>query len=149
MTVFDDLDAAMATIVGEEFGSLVTWHPMAAKPSRYTGGDAQPDPARPIVAGLTAIVTWKPLTEAAGVTDGLPGGNRGGISSFDVSIDIAVDDFADPMNPDHFLLPKPGDILELTEEYDDNRWVEIKRAADDGSKRAIFYGTAVEASEAA
>ena len=147
MTAFDDLDARMSAIVGAVYGSLVTWHPMAAKPSVYTGGDAQPDPARPIVAGLMAIVVWKPLTVAAGVTDGLPGGNRGGISSFDVSIDIAVDDFADPATGD-LNLPKPGDIFFLSEEYDENSWIEIKRAADDGSKRAIFYGMAIPATEA-
>jgi len=150
VTSFDTLDAHVASIVGAEFGSLVTWHPMVAKSSsRYTGGNAQPDPDRSAVAGLIAIVVWKPLTESAGVTDGLPGGNRGGISSFDVSIDIAVEDL-DPLNQGTVNLPKPGDIFELAvgDAYDENRWVEVKRVANDGSKRVIMYGMAVGASEA-
>lgn len=145
MTTFDAFDAKMAAIVGSIFASHVTWHPMLAKASKYTGGDAQPDQARPVVVGLNAIVVWKPLTETAGVTDGVSGGNRGGISAFAVSIDIAVADFT---AGGEITLPKVGDIFELSEEYDENRWVEIKRAADDGSMRAIFYGTAVTASEA-
>ena len=94
-------------------------------------------------------MVWKPLTESAGVTDGLPGGNRGGISLFDVSIDIAIEDL-DPLNQGTVNLPKPGDIFELAlgDAYDENRWVEIKRVANDGSKRAIMYGMAVGASEA-
>ena len=151
MTAFDALDALAAALVGAEFGSLVTWHPMIAKPSQYTGGDAQPDPARPIVPGLLAIVTWKPLTESAGVTDGLPGGNRGGISSFDVSLDFATVVFEDPAHPGTVNLPRAGDIIELAEEdeYAQNRFIELKRICDDGSMRAICYGTAVAAREAA
>jgi hypothetical protein len=143
MTVFDGLDQLASSLVGDEFGSPVIWHPRAALPSIYTGGDDKPDPARPDGISLTAIVTWKPLTETAGVTDGLPGGNRGGASTFEVSIDFATEDFEDLTQPGTFNLPRVGDIIELTDEYEQNKYVELKRICDDGSMRAICYGTAV------
>lgn len=144
---FENLDEYIAGIISDEFASGVIWHPMIVSGNVYTNSDVIPDPNRPIVSGLTAIATWKPLVMSPGSTDSMQGTDRGALSTFDVSLDFSVSDFEDPNFPGNFDMPRKGDIFELVEEYEGNRYVELKLSGDDGGKRVIFYASAVAARE--
>ena len=140
-TYFDALDQQMSVAVGEAFGEPVTWRPMVAPRNLYTRGSSAPDPVRPIVIGVNAIITWRPGISSPSATDPMQGTQRGALESFDVAIDVLVSDF--PSGG----LPREGDIFEFSRPYYDNPFGVVARQLNDGTARAVFFCLGVGADD--
>jgi hypothetical protein len=135
MSVFDELDAMVSAATDELLGSKVTWRPSRIVGGGYTNGTTKPDPTRPIREDLTAIVTWRPVTVEMGNSP-----EQGGVLGFAVAVDFDQSQFRIPgSEPPAFEVPRKGDLLELEDEYQDNRLVQIEKPGDDGSERLIYY----------
>lgn len=142
MSVFDDFDDQASQLVGDLLNERVIFRPQRMKThGSMTGGDREPDPTRRVVGDqdevLEAIVTWRPTIVAVGTTD-----TQGSVVAADVTLDFDMDVFRDLLGA--WNMPRKGDLFELTEEYEGNRFVEVQRDGDDGSARLILYCAAYQ-----
>jgi hypothetical protein len=144
MSGFDQFDRRMAASIDRVMGEGIVWRPQVVRPGgRYTESDdmatasTKPDPSRPVRPGLRGVPTWRPDVMNAGI---MPA--EGGVVGFQCVVDFELDQFrvpdSDPENPE-YAVPQRFDLLELEEEYEGNKIVQIVRSGDDGSERLFFY----------